>query len=149
MEVELVELQLGFVQISSATLQARSLGPWSSAVELVEARAAAMAARQGRLSDAAKAGIGMIADDSVTWSPKRDLALGPRPAETVPPLFQACLTLLVDYIEDVESLLGLPDIIKVCCTPDTYLQLSKLGLWILERSWPLSTISLIRVVTTI
>lgn len=94
-------------------VKARKLGPWSSAVELIEARTAAAKAREGKLSEAAKADIGSLADDAIAWAPKRSLSLGARPPVTVGPLFQACLTLLVDHIEDVETLCGLPDIIKV------------------------------------
>lgn len=42
-------------------VQARNLGPWSSAMELVNARAAAAAARQGRISEVAKAGMPALA----------------------------------------------------------------------------------------
>lgn len=94
-------------------LEARKLGPWSSAVELIEARAEAAAKRKGRLSDAAKESVGDLAEEAVVWNPARDPKLGSRPPRSVGPLYQACIRLLVDYIEDVESLWGMPDDIKV------------------------------------
>ncbi len=58
------------------------------------------------------AGLSGLADDSIVWNPKRDPQLGPRPPNTVGTLFQSCIALLVDHIEDVESLWGIPDVIK-------------------------------------
>ena len=52
-------------------------------------------------------------DDAVVWSPKRDVKLGARPPRTVGTLYQGCIALLVEHIEDVESLWGIPDLIKV------------------------------------
>ena len=91
------------------SLQARRLGPWSSAVELIEARAAAAEARKGRIS--AKS-LNMKTDD-IDWKPSRDPKLGPRPQKTVDTLFRSCVRLLVDFIDDVETLVGIPDLIKV------------------------------------
>ncbi len=62
---------------------------------------------------------------AVSWKPSRDIKLGSRLPTRVRPLFELCADVLVEYIEDVESLLGLPDSIKVrsgvhtmhiCCT---------------------------------
>ena len=50
---------------------------------------------------------------SVEWTPARDYKLGERPAQRVGPLFQMAVELLMEHIEDVESLWGLPDVIKV------------------------------------
>lgn len=60
------------------------------------------------------AGLNSLEDDSIVWSPKRNAKLGPRPPNTVGTLYQSCIALLVEHIEDVESLWGIPDIIKVC-----------------------------------
>ena len=92
-------------------MQARKLGPWSSAIQLVEARAAAAAAREDKILEAARGEL--EAKDSVAWAPSRDVALGPRKACRVDPLFSLSLSLIVDYLEDVETLEGLPDAIKV------------------------------------
>ncbi|KAI8464772.1 MAG: hypothetical protein J3K34DRAFT_525945 [Monoraphidium minutum] len=90
---------------------ARTLGPWSSAVELVNARQQAAAARQGKLLEAAKAAVGR--QEEAAWSPSRDPSLGPRAAASrVPPLLEVALRLLVTHIEDVVSLWGVPDAIK-------------------------------------
>ena len=50
---------------------------------------------------------------AVSWKPSRDVKLGSRLPTRVRPLFELCADVLVEYIEDVESLLGLPDSIKV------------------------------------
>lgn len=50
---------------------------------------------------------------NVAWQPSRDPSQGARPLQRVPPLVDMCVELLVDFVEDVESLAGLPDIIKV------------------------------------
>ncbi|DBB02954.1 hypothetical protein WJX77_009284 [Trebouxia sp. C0004] len=89
--------------------EARTLGPWSSARQLVEARSAAVAARQEKLLDASRVSPGKVA---VSWKPSRDVKLGSRLPSRVRPLFELCADVLVEYIEDVESLLGLPDSIK-------------------------------------
>ena len=87
------------------------MGPWSSARQLVEAREAAVAARQEKILDASRVSPGKAA---VSWKPSRDVKLGGRLPCRVRPLFELCADVLVEYIEDVESLLGLPDSIKVC-----------------------------------
>lgn len=92
-------------------MQARKLGPWSSAIQLVEARAAAAAAREDKILEAARGEL--EAQEAVAWAPARDVALGPRKACRVDPLFSLSLSLIVDYLEDVETLVGLPDAIKV------------------------------------
>ena len=50
---------------------------------------AALEAREGRISEAAKARLASLADDSLTWKPRRDPELGPRPPVAVDSLFQA------------------------------------------------------------
>ena len=86
------------------------MGPWSSARQLVEARSAAVAARQEKILDASRVSPGKAV---VSWTPRRDPKLGSRPICRVRPLFELCADVLVEYIDDVESLLGLPDSIKV------------------------------------
>ncbi|GBF91694.1 hypothetical protein Rsub_03998 [Raphidocelis subcapitata] len=91
--------------------QARNLGPWSSAVELVNARQQAAAARSEKIMDAARKAVGQ--QEEVSWEASRDPALGPRvPKSRVPPLLDLSLQLLVKHIEDVVSLWGVPDAIK-------------------------------------
>lgn len=100
---------------------ARSLGMWSSARELAEKRADAAAKRKGRLAgegkgpaaagDAGADAGGLVAETA--WQPLRDPALGRRPDDAVPRLRDLCVDLVVEYIEDVETLYGLPDGIKV------------------------------------
>lgn len=104
--------------------QARALGPWSSARQLVEGRAAALSAREDKIAAAAQAAA--EAEAAADWAPKRDHKLGPRLSPRVGRLFDMCLDLLVEYIEDVETLYGLPSAIKVmsmlvalCNTPHT------------------------------
>ncbi len=96
-------------------IQIRELGPWSSARALVEARADAAQQRTTRLASTAGPSttaqpIGM----SISWSPSRDPAQGPRPEDCVPSLFSLCVGIVVHYLEDVESLWGLPEALKVC-----------------------------------
>ena len=74
---------------------------------------AALEAREGRISEAAKARLASLADDSLTWKPRRDPEQGPRPPVAIDSMFQGCLELLVEHIEDVETLWGMPDLIKV------------------------------------
>lgn len=90
--------------------EARTLGPWSSAVELVNARSKAQAAREDKILQKGKE---MQDIEDVQWVPTRDLELGPRAACPVPPLLELCTDLLVEYIDAVESLWGVPDAIKV------------------------------------
>ncbi|CAK0785667.1 hypothetical protein CVIRNUC_008878 [Coccomyxa viridis] len=91
--------------------EARELGPWSSARQLVEGRAAALSAREDKIAAAALAAA--EAEAAADWAPKRDHRLGPRPAQRVGRLFDMCLGLLVEHIEDIETLYGLPSAIKV------------------------------------
>lgn len=57
-------------------------------------------------------GMSDLEDKDIVWTPKRDPELGPRAPNTVGTLFQSCIALVVDHIEDVESLWGIPDVIK-------------------------------------
>lgn len=91
--------------------EARTLGPWSSAVELVNARERAQAARSDKLMSARRESAEGVAD--VEWQPLRDVAAGPRPQARVRSLFDTCLGLLTEYIDAVESLWGVPDAIRV------------------------------------
>ena len=93
-------------------VQARRLGPWSSAMQLVEGRAEALAAREAAKLERAAQQAEQL-KSNVVWQPSRDPAQGPRPPQRVPPLVDMCVQLLVDFIEDVESLAGLPDVIRV------------------------------------
>ncbi|KAF6264728.1 hypothetical protein COO60DRAFT_17560 [Scenedesmus sp. NREL 46B-D3] len=87
--------------------EARTLGPWSSAVELVNARQAAAEQRNKQLQQGQQE-----EGADVAWTPSRDPALGPRPSCQVPPLFQIALQLLVTHIDAVETLWGVPDPIR-------------------------------------
>ena len=77
----------------------------------MEGRAAALSAREDKIAAAALAAA--EAEAAADWMPKRDHKLGPRPVQRVGRLFDMCLDLLVEYIEDVETLCGLPSAIKV------------------------------------
>ena len=78
----------------------------------MEGRAAALSAREDKIAAAAQAAA--EAEAAADWAPKRDHRLGPRPSPRVGRLFDMCLDLLVEHIEDVETLYGLPSAIKVC-----------------------------------
>ncbi|GLC34657.1 hypothetical protein PLESTM_000222000 [Pleodorina starrii] len=99
--------------------QARTLGPWSSAMELANAREKAQHDRQAKLQQAARGrtaeeGAGAEAEAAVAdWQPSRDPGLGPHPSDPVRPLFDVCLDVLTAYVDCVESLWGVPDVIKV------------------------------------
>lgn len=54
-----------------------------------------------------------LPEEALRWVPLRDPALGPRPACCVKLLSTSCLDVLVEYIDAVESLWGLPDDMKV------------------------------------
>ncbi len=49
------------------------------------------------------------ADKESGWDPSRDPCLGPRPTARVASLFSVCLELLVEHVDAVVSLWGLPD----------------------------------------
>lgn len=65
----------GLGTVHSGGNDIRKLGPWSSAVELVEARKAAQELRMERLRQRDSKG-----GADVGWTPKRDVSLGPRKA---------------------------------------------------------------------
>ncbi|GFR40008.1 hypothetical protein Agub_g543, partial [Astrephomene gubernaculifera] len=92
--------------------KARTLGPWSSAMELVNAREKAQQDRQARLQEAAPAEQEALSE-AAGWVPRRDPALGPHLVDPVAPLFSLCLDVLTEWVECVESLEGVPDVIKV------------------------------------
>lgn len=77
----------------------------------MEGRAKAAAAREDKIAAAAAAAEDATA--AAEWVPKRDPALGPRRAARVGKLSAMCLALLVEHIDAVETLWGLPSIIKV------------------------------------
>ncbi|GLI64150.1 hypothetical protein VaNZ11_007335 [Volvox africanus] len=93
--------------------QARTLGPWSSAMELVNAREKAQHDRQAKLQGIKGATEEGHLEDEAEWQPRRDPALGPHPQESVRSLFDTCLDVLTTYVDCVESLWGVPDVIKV------------------------------------
>lgn len=76
----------------------------------MEGRAAAAAAREDKIAAAAHTAAEAEAD----WRPRCDAPAGPWPARRVGKLFGMCLALLVEHIDDVETLYGLPTVIKVC-----------------------------------
>lgn len=53
----------------------------------------------------------------VSWTPTRDAKQGQAVPARVLPLTNMTLQLLVDHIEDVESLWGLPDVLKARALP--------------------------------
>ncbi|GIL45521.1 hypothetical protein Vafri_2737 [Volvox africanus] len=93
--------------------RARTLGPWSSAMELVNAREKAQHDRQAKLHGIKGATEEEHLEDEAEWQPRRDPSLGPHPQETVRSLFDTCLDVLTTYVDCVESLWGIPDVIKV------------------------------------
>ncbi|GIL72169.1 hypothetical protein Vretimale_462 [Volvox reticuliferus] len=93
--------------------QARTLGPWSSAIELVNAREKAQHDRQAKLQGIKGTTEEGHAEDEAEWQPRRDPSLGPHPQESVRSLFETCLDVLTTYVDCVESLWGVPDVIKV------------------------------------
>lgn len=91
--------------------EARTLGPWSSAVELVNARQRAAAERSEKILEAARRAGDQ--EDTTSWEPSRDPSLGPRPGPSrALTLMELSLRLLVAHINDVVSLWGVPDAIK-------------------------------------
>lgn len=86
--------------------QASQLGPWSSARQLVAARAEAAEARKERLLK----GNGAQSDDTILWKPTRpNWQNEPRSIrKRVPPLSYLCVKTVADWIHEVESLYGLP-----------------------------------------
>ncbi len=77
----------------------------------MEGRAAAAAAREDKIAAAAQAVA--AAEAEADWRPRRDPALRPRVPPRVGKLFSMCLAVLVEYIDDVETLYGMPTMIKV------------------------------------
>ncbi|KAG2483984.1 hypothetical protein HYH03_017151 [Edaphochlamys debaryana] len=101
--------------VHTGTGEARTLGPWSSAVQLVNARGQAQQDRKARLQQqqqAAREAEDALAE-AADWEPSRDPSLGPHPRCPVPPLFATCLGVLTAWVECVESLEGVPDAIRV------------------------------------
>ena len=92
------------------------MGPAGVGMALLNGRAAAAAARTEKILEDARSAR-EAAEGGLGWVPARDAALGRRPACEVPPLLELCVRLIRDHIEDVESLWGLPDAIKVRHSP--------------------------------
>ncbi len=88
------------------------MGPAGVGMALLNGRAAAAAARTEKILEDARSAR-EAAEGGLGWVPARDASLGRRPACAVPPLLELCVRLIRDHIEDVESLWGLPDAIKV------------------------------------
>ena len=88
------------------------MGPAGVGMALLNGRAAAAAARTEKILEDARSAR-EAAEGGLGWVPARDATLGRRPACAVPPLLELCVRLIRDHIEDVESLWGLPDAIKV------------------------------------
>jgi hypothetical protein len=84
---------------------ARTLGPWSTAVELANARERQRAKREEGMITASRAAteqLGATPMGSIPpWTPSRSPLLGRRPMSQVPLLSAACLRLVVDLLEDV------------------------------------------------
>ncbi|KAK9831384.1 hypothetical protein WJX81_008255 [Elliptochloris bilobata] len=93
--------------------EARTLGPWSSARQLAEGRGAAAAAREAKILESARAAKAAAADAAaLEWQPRRDPTLGPRPGARVASLVAICVDLVVAHLVDVDTLWGMPDVIK-------------------------------------
>ncbi|GAX78034.1 hypothetical protein CEUSTIGMA_g5476.t1 [Chlamydomonas eustigma] len=105
--------------VHTGSNEARTLGPWSSAVELVNARQKAQAAREDKLQGRAVAAVNGEEDPAqpvpkIQWSPTRDVSQGPRPGPSaIPALFTLCLTVLNEYVDCIDSLVGVPDTIRI------------------------------------
>ena len=76
-------------------------------MDLVNARADAVEARKNRLLLRTLD----LAEAEVDWKPSREPR--PRPQKHIDTLFRSCVELLVEYIDDVDSLWGIPEVIKV------------------------------------
>uniref|UniRef100_A0A7S0WKY4 F-box/LRR-repeat protein 15-like leucin rich repeat domain-containing protein n=1 Tax=Chlamydomonas leiostraca TaxID=1034604 RepID=A0A7S0WKY4_9CHLO len=94
--------------------EARTLGPWSSAVELVNAREQAAEARRQKV---AKGGADEEEEEAaagphLSWKPGRDPKTPRLPPCPVRPLFELCIAMLVEHADCIDSLAGLPDVIR-------------------------------------
>ena len=94
-------------------LQTRLLGPAGVGMALLEGRAAAAAARSDKIQEDARSAVGGAEEGGLEWVPARDAGLGRRVRCAVPSLLELCVLLVRDHIDDVESLWGLPDAVKV------------------------------------
>lgn len=90
---------------------ARELGPWSSAVELADAREAAMARREEEMR--ARTSNDEQENEENTWTPHAYPGKAGNRLSAVPPLADLALDTVVSLMEDVESLAGLPDTVMV------------------------------------
>jgi hypothetical protein len=93
----------------------RELGPWASATQLAGARPSQRRAREAKLAAAARAEADAAAAAAPAWAPPRDPALGRRaggPGAGPPTLQALALRLAAEHIEAVESLFGLPDVVR-------------------------------------
>jgi hypothetical protein len=53
------------------------------------------------------------AGQSIAWEPKRDVRRGPHTRERVPSLLHMTCSLLAEYLDDVETLWGIDDAVRV------------------------------------
>lgn len=109
---------------------ARSLGPWSTAVQLADARSEAKAKREEKIMNSGRdtKTKGTYAYEG--WKPSRDPLSGPRHGDSVEKLKDVSLGLVTRLIEYVESLWGIPDDVRSqladevckrrCMTPDAF-----------------------------
>jgi hypothetical protein len=84
---------------------ARSLGPWSTAVELANAREQERAKREREMQNASSLGDIQAPSLPSSWNPSRNWALGPRPRCDVVRLKELSLRLVVDLLTDVVRLI--------------------------------------------
>lgn len=109
---------------------ARNLGPWSSAVALANAREQQRSKRDEKILQESRNSNTINKKAQKSWTPSRDISLGHRITSPISPLSHLALRLIVDLMDQVETLWGLPDMIKtkiaheVCArralTPDTF-----------------------------
>lgn len=87
---------------------ARTLGPWSSARQLVDERERARANREEQIKRRKKEEEGLVA-----WKPRADRQGGSTTAvRKIPSLFEFALQVLCDHFDAVESLEGIPDVVR-------------------------------------
>ena len=105
------------VHTGTTSASARELGPWSSAVQLANAVEKERDRRNEKILEEARNSTPNKKPKTI-WKPSRDnrsRSLGTRsrdPLHNVPSLSATVLRLIVDLLDDVESLYGLPDSIR-------------------------------------
>eukprot|EP00803_Ostreobium_quekettii_P003278 evm.model.scf_2717.2 EVM.evm.TU.scf_2717.2 scf_2717:9096-14414(+) len=88
--------------------EARNLGPWSSARQLVDARAAAVAARKNKIMHAAQE-----KEQDVEWHPTCQRTGSTQRRAAVKSLYHLTLEVVCEYIDCTNTLQGMPDGMKV------------------------------------